>query len=472
MLDELNLFFNPESIAVVGASERPMTWGYMTARNAVESGFKGKIYLVNPRSRKLFGLEVYPNISSTPSNVDLALITTPLQSVQSVIEECGAAGVKAAVVVTSGFSEVGADGVKLQSRIGEAARSNGVRVVGPNCNSLFNASRNLNITSIPSRFIKPSPIAFISQSGYIGQGLTIWGSSRNLHFGKFVSTGNECDLTCIDFLEFLGDDDSVEAIMLYVEQLRDGRRFIDVARSLSGKKPLVVLKGGRTEAGGRAASSHTAALSGANSLYRAVFRQSGAIQTYTDREMLVTATALIELPRLRGSSIGIITVGGGYGVMLTDVISEEGLSVPEPPEGLSRKLRELLPELRVSVRNPIDIGATWPLDLKKAYDVAEALMSDRNFDGVVIHDLTDAIHFKQYYGVESNLEETKQIGELSALMRKYGKPLLLTSSIDRSESSVMRKLEAMGVRVYSVREAALMLRNLLRKNFTSSVYEF
>ncbi len=455
----MQCFLGPKSIAIVGASDRPFSWGYMITKNALESGFKGEVHLVNPHANMLFNRRAYSSIGKILGKIDLAVIVVPPQIVPQVIEECGSAGIKAAVVVTSGFSEAGREGALLENKLVEAARKENVRILGPNCNGVFNVSSSLNVSSISNMFLRDSGIAFLSQSGYLGHTLTVWGSRRNYHFGKFVATGNECDLSCVDFLEYLGEDTSVRAIMMYIEGLEDGRRFLDVAKKVSSKKPIIAIKAGRTREGSRAASSHTGALAGASVLYDTSFRQAGVIQVSSIEDMLRASAASVELPRLTGNRICILTLGGGCGVLLTDALASSGMEVPELSEDLKNELRRLIPQPRASVKNPIDLGAAWPLELNVVLGIIELILSQPDIDGLVIHDITDALKFPKYFEPDAKIGgELEFLEAMFRLVDRFGKPILAGSTMTGEENEFVSALQSKGHRVHnSINEIATIL---------------
>ncbi|RLE57312.1 MAG: acetyl CoA synthetase [Thermoprotei archaeon] len=345
--------FNPRSIAVIGASRDPKKIGYQILKNIIEYGFKGKVYPVNPKADEILGLKCYKSILDIPDEVDVAVISIPAQYVLPVVEECGKKGVKALIVISSGFGEVG--NVELERKLVETARKYGMRILGPNIFGLYYGPARLNATFGPKEVI-PGNIAFVSQSGALGIALMGWTIAKGVALSAVVSMGNKADIDDADVLEYFETDPNTKVILIYMEGIRPGlgRRFVEVARRVSKKKPIIVIKAGRTERGAAAAASHTGALAGADAIYNAAFKQAGVLRAIGFEEAFDWAKALSMLPPPKGENAVIITNGGGAGVMATDAAVECGIRLMEMPPDLQERFRKYMPPFG-SPKNPIDL---------------------------------------------------------------------------------------------------------------------
>ena len=340
---------------MIGASNSPAKWGSIILANILNGGFKGSVYPVNPGQESISGLKCYPSVNHIPEPVDLALITTPAVTVPDLIDECGAKKIPMVIVVTSDFSESGPEGTKLERLVVEKARFYGINIVGPNTMGVFCARSQLQALMPPVNPV-PGSISMFSQSGNIGSQLLFWGAAEGVGFEKFVSSGNEGDLTYLDYLRYFGDDDATRVILAYLEGVEPDSNLLEIAREISYKKPIITFKGGRTAVGGKAAASHSGAMAGSMEIYRAVFRQSGMIHAETSQQFMDCAKTFSIYPIARGKRIGILTLGGGWGVITADACIENGLVVPPLSEDLKERFSQLLPKYW-SQDNPVDMVA-------------------------------------------------------------------------------------------------------------------
>jgi acetyl coenzyme A synthetase (ADP forming)-like protein len=352
-------FLEPRAVAVIGASREPGTVGGQLFHNALESGFDGVVYPVNPSAEVVQSVRAYPSIAEVPDEVDLAVIAVPAPVVIDVARECADKGVPALVVISAGFAETGPDGAELQRRLVDVCRAAGMRLVGPNCLGILNTAQraHLNVTFAPATPPR-GRVGFATQSGALGLALIDLASDRGLGVSSFASIGNRADITANDFLEYWEEDDATNVALLYIESFSDPRRFSRVARRLGPRMPIVVVKSGRSAAGERATSSHTGALLAASDVtVDALFEQAGVIRTDSLAELLDVASLLENQPLPRGRSVGIITNAGGPGIMCADACEAGGLEVPELPQDIRARLRELLPA-EAGLLNPVDMIAT------------------------------------------------------------------------------------------------------------------
>jgi acyl-CoA synthetase (NDP forming) len=345
--------FNPRSIAVVGASNQPGKWGFLLPMNIIGGGYRGKLYMVNPGEERVLGFPAYPSLAQVPGPVDLVVVAIPARKVPEVVRQAAEKGVKNVLVVSSNFSEVGGEGAELERRMAEMANGAGITIVGPNTMGLYSSSSRLLCIGAPVRPL-PGKVGFVSQSGNLGVQMLTWGRRRGLGFSRFVGCGNSANTDITDYLEYLGRDPETEVILLYVEGVKDGRRFLEVAAGITPRKPVVVLKTGKGEQGKRAVLSHSGALAGPYELFRGAMRQAGILEVETTEEMLDLAMALSSLPVPPGARVAVLTLGGGWGVVATDALEREGLELSELPPEL---IRELDPHLPVfwSRKNPVDL---------------------------------------------------------------------------------------------------------------------
>jgi len=375
--------FNPSSVAVIGASEKQGSLGRAIMENLLAK-YKGKIYAVNIRGDTVFGLPVYRSILDVPDNVDLAVIIIPAKFVPDVVDQCGKKGVKATVIISAGFKEIGESGAKLEEKTVEIARKYGIRILGPNCLGIYNTSSGLDLIFNPNdRQDKPPAgnVAFLSQSGALGAACLDYFANNQIGLSSFVSYGNAADIDESELVEYFGYDEKTKVISMYVEGLKDGRKFVNIAKKITSRKPIVILKAGKTQAGSRAAKSHTGALSGDIALYNAAFKQIGIIQAASMEDLFVKIKALSMQRPAKGNRVCILTNGGGAGVLATDATEHNGLVLASLQDETISQLKSVLPE-SASPYNPVDILGDAPTErYTNAFDI---LKKDPGIDAIVV----------------------------------------------------------------------------------------
>lgn len=378
----LHSLMNPESIAIVGASNNPMKMGTMHALSIIKDGFKGRFYPIHPREKTVLGFEAYAAPKDLPEAPDLAIFVLPSKHLLGLFEAFGRKGTKYAIVITAGFKEIGTDGADLEQQLKDIAVTYGMRFIGPNCMGVVNREAVLNTTVMPL-LGKPGKLGMISQSGtYVAQTI-VYLQKRGIHFSKAVSVGNEADVNIIDVLEYLGDDDYTTAVAMYIETIRDPRRFLEVARKITPCKPVIVQYVGGSEAGGRAGLSHTGAMAGKNYLYDGLFRQAGVIRVNTIEDLYTQGWALATQPRIRGDRVGIITNSGGPGSAIADTCEANGCVMPVFTASLQEKIKPLMPP-HAPCGNPVDL--TFSMDMAIMTDtIVDIVMQSGEVDGVVLH---------------------------------------------------------------------------------------
>ena len=357
-MNERNLdqLFNPQRIALVGASATPFKWGSIIPLNILKGNYQGKVFPVNPGLETILGHKCHPSVEDIPGPVDVALVFTPAPTVPGIVEQCGKKGIPFLVIVTADFSETGPEGAALEDQVIKMAQKYGLRLVGPNSMGIFSSQTDLHALMPPTMPMK-GRAAMFSQSGNVGVQMLAWGIDEGVGFDKFVSSGNEADLNSADYLAYFGEDENTRVILAYMEGIAPGLDLYPVAKAASLKKPVLLFKGGRTRAGGKAAASHSGAIAGSNRVFNSAMRQAGVIQIQTSQAMMDSAKAFSNLPLPRGKRVAILTRGGGWGVITSDACEECGLSIPPLPEELIKKIDKHLPSYW-SRGNPVDMVAT------------------------------------------------------------------------------------------------------------------
>lgn len=350
---KLEAFLNPRSVAVIGASREEKKVGHRILRNLINSGFKGGIYPVNPNADVILGYKCYRSVSEIEEDVDLAIIAVPAKAVLESVEECGKKGVKGVVVISAGFSETGREGLMLEKQLVSKCREYGMRLQGPNCLGLINSKIGLNASFAPTSPI-PGNISIVSQSGALGSAILNWAGFNSMGLASFISVGNEADLTIADFLDAFIENENTRVVGVYMEGVKNGERFLEVAKKLSRKKPLVVLKSGTTEIGIKAVSSHTGSLAGSDIAFSAACKKTGALRVETMKEFFDLLFAFQDQPLPKGKNVLVITNGGGPGVLAVDACEKLGLSLPLLEKDLIEDLRKRFPP-HASLGNPLDV---------------------------------------------------------------------------------------------------------------------
>jgi len=377
----LERFFNPKSIAIIGAKPKERSVGWGLVKNALEGKSKRKIFAINPNKKEVLGIKCLPSIKSVRGPVDLAVIAIPAKIVPEVVKECCQKKVGGIIIVSSGFAEIGKKGRVLQKNITKMVKKAEIPLLGPNCLGIIRPSIKLNVSFAP---VTPpqGKIAFISQSGALIDSVLDKALLENYGFSVIISYGNEADLSLSDFLEWLKEDEETKAVALYLEGTKNGRRFMTTAKELLESKPIAVLKAGRTKAGSQAVTTHTASLAGSYEIYSAVFKQTGIIETETIEELFDLSKALAWQPRCK-NGIGIITNGGGCGVLMTDYCQELGIKLPKLNKSTIQKLeksKKMHPAC--SERNPLDILGDA---LSDRYRVGiESLLGQQDIYGILV----------------------------------------------------------------------------------------
>ena len=373
----LSNVLEPDSIAVIGASSNREKWGYRILDNIISGGYSGEVYPVNPNEDEVLGMRCYPSVLDLPHRVDLGIIAVPAGSVPTVLEECGRIGVRGVVIVSAGFSEVGNS--ELENRVRDIARDYKMRMIGPNTFGFINTHLHLNASIIP-QMPEKGGISFVTQSGTFGLALVDWAASQQMGLHLVVGVGNKADVDDSDILAYLSADRHTKTIMMYIEGIERGRRFIDVASRI--RKPVLALKAGRSRAGSKAALSHTGSLAGTDRIYDGAFKQAGVIRAGTLEELFDSALALaLSISPPAGSGIGIISNGGGAAILAADLCEDLGLHLPDLSDDTVRMLKDVLPVIATPA-NPLDTAGDGSYEMFK--DVTEIVLSDRSINALLV----------------------------------------------------------------------------------------
>lgn len=411
----LDFLFSPRSIAVIGVSRRRQSVGQAVFSNILFNNYKGTVYPVNPRAQSILGVKCFADILDIQDKIDLAVIITPSKIVPKVLQDCGDKGVKAVVVISAGFKEIGKDGLRLEEKIKNIAKKYGISLLGPNCLGLINTDPAVSMNaSFATTTPKQGNISFITQSGALCTVVLDYAKGENIGFAKFVSMGNKVDITENDLLLALKDDSKTEVILMYLEDLSDEREFIRIARQITGEipkvKPIIAVKSGRTIPGARAALSHTGSLAASDEVYDAIFAQCGVLRVNSVEELFEAALAFANQPLPRGDRVAVVTNAGGPGIMATDACIRHGLKMATLGKRTYAKLRKSLPE-SASIQNPVDLVGDARHD---RYQLAlDATLADKGVDGLIVILTPQAM---------TDIEEIART--ISKVASRYPKPVL------------------------------------------------
>ena len=381
MTDSFDAFFNPRGVAVVGASGKPSKLGYAVARNLIRSGYGGIVHLVNPEGGGLFEHTMYASVAEIPDPVDLAVVIVPAAAAAQSLREIGLRGIRAAILTSGGFREVGPQGARREADVVEVCKEFGIRLIGPNCVGLLDTHLPLDTTFLPPPAPSKGDLALLSHSGAFCAAVIDWSRAQGFGFSRLVSLGNQADLTESDLLPSLARHPHTKAICLYLETISDGRKFLAATTGVSADQPVVALKVGRTASGQKAAASHTGALAGSERAVNAAFERAGVLRAASAEQMFDWARALSACPLPAGKRMAILTNAGGPGVMAADALEAEGLSLAALSDETATRLEQILPTA-ASVHNPVDMLAS--ASPQQYADCLSALLADAAVDGVLV----------------------------------------------------------------------------------------
>ena len=446
----LDLFFHPKTIAVVGASENIYSYGNRFIQTMLDFGYNGKMYAVNHNGEQVLGHKVYRTIADIPDKIDLAFITIPARFLVESLKECIAKDIKAAVAFTAGFSEMGEQGRAIEKEVVETARGR-IRVIGPNCFGPYCPGGGITVLTGGEFSRESGPVALTAQSGQLSECIIARALGEGIRYSKFASYGNACDVNESDLLDFLMDDPDTKIITSYLEGVKEGRRYFDIARRNSGKKPMVIWKVGLTGMGATASASHTGSLAGSSVAWDAFFRQTGAVKVSNLDEMTDTTVGFCCLPEGCGMRVAYISGGGAGTVIGADACETVGMEMPAFSQETEQKLKELLPGVGQSYRNPIDIGNPHP-PIKLLESLLEAMSADPSTDVIVIRRVLFSVKMSKIFSGSTAPSEAEQQGLLEVpvnVMKKYKKPIIVILPDDMTGlKSIYLEEERRGIRDY------------------------
>ncbi|HMB20899.1 MAG TPA: CoA-binding protein [Spirochaetota bacterium] len=473
----LHSLFCPRSIAIVGASDTLFKWGAYIMSNILDGGFTGKVYPVSVSKSIVFGRETYKSVRDIEDKVDLVFITTPAQTVMAVLEDCRDSGVTNVVMVTSGFSETGEDGARMEKEVERFAIENGMHIVGPNTMGIVNTHCSLYATGSIVRPV-PGGISIVAQSGNLGNQIMEWAEQEKIGIAKFVGSGNEGVLKVEDYLEYFMDDEDTSVVLMYIEGIDDGKRFMDVASRVTARKPVIALKAGRTQSGSQAAQSHTGAMSGSHVIFESVMKQTGIVIARTPSELLTLSAAFDSFPVPADNRVGIITLGGGWGVVTADECEERDLSIPQLPADVMEKLDKRLPPFW-SKANPVDL--VGQPDIVLFEESIEYMAASDSFDAIITLGMVGSKQFalraaeaamnlgnlskEEYQKFKDNLDQYQMdfLDKIILITEKYGKPILPVSLAKTDYDEMVHQLKGSKYKLViygSPEEAVLCLQKM------------
>jgi acetyl coenzyme A synthetase (ADP forming)-like protein len=438
---KLDYFFTPKSVAVIGVSRNTKKVGHVIFRNFVEGGFKGKLYPVNPKVDEILGYKSYPSVLKIPGKIDLAVISIPAPIVPKIMEECGKKGISAVIIITGGFKEIGRK--DLEDDVIKVLKKYRIRVIGPNCVGVFDPYSEVDTFFLPKyKLERPGKgdIAFISQSGALGSVVLDWMSMKGYKISKFISYGNAADVDEADLIDYLSNDDKTKVICAYFEGVKQGRKFYEIASKVTGRKPVIALKGGKTAEGNNAVSSHTGSLAGQAEIYSAAFRQSGVIEAESLEEIFDFARVLSTQPVPKGNRVQVITDGGGFGVLATDWIIKNGLKLAKMKPDTIKRMRNSLPN-HVVLKNPIDL--TGDANVGRYKVAMEAAVDDDNVDMIVVITL---------FQIPTLTAEITDV--ISSYAERSDKPIIVIAAGGRFTEVLKKSMEDFGIPTFSYPEKA------------------
>jgi acetyltransferase len=442
----LNALFNPKSIAVIGASNRPLTIGYRITQNLKDIGFKGPIYPVNPKDPEINGLKSYPSISAITDKVDLAHIVVKNTFVPAILEDCGKKGVKFVIINTAGFKEIGGEGIDLEKKIVETAQKYGIRIFGPNCQGVMNTEEtNPVYANFTFTRIKPGRISVLAQSGGVGEVIIQRLSELNTGIRMYASNGNAADISIPEILSYWSQDDKTKVIILHIESLSKPQEFIKICSEITKRKPILGMKTGRTALGARAVASHTGSLMKADTAIEAIFDKCGIVSFHNQEDICQAAIAFSSQPIPAGPNVGIITNTGGPAIIATDECVEGGLNIPDLLEETKQLLKgKLFPEATIS--NPTDVLATAG---PKEYSAAiEAMLDDPNINSILVNFVTP--FFVDCAGVAREMKRIAQ--EIQPVKQK---PIIAVVMTDKKQwAETLDIIKSSGIPAYDLPETA------------------
>ena len=454
----LERVFNPRSVAVIGASEVPGKAAERRTRSLIQGGYRGDIYLINPKRSELFGRKAYPNITAIEKEVDLVMIVVAPKFLVPAVADSVKMGAKGIIIITAGLGETGEEGKKIEAQILQESAKAGAYVIGPNCSGMFSASARVNLLGVPP--LKEGSISVLAQSGNVIDSLTHYAGVRGVGFSKIISLGNAIGVSFPEYIAYLKDDPNTKAVMIYLEGIKDGNRLVQVARETAGEKPVIALKVGRSKAGARAAASHTGSLAGDALIVDAAFRQAGIVRVGNVDELFDMAHAFSTCPIPRGNRVAILSEGGGDNSIAADNAEIHGMEVPVFSRETQERMKPFLLE-GMPASNPIDYGGTAEENPHMITECVRVCMEDDQVDGIYLTGFFGG--FKDIIAPHVAELEEQTSRDLVGLVNEKKKPIFVHTSFAREPIKSLEILKAGGVPVFESSERAAQCLSALMK---------
>ena len=448
---------NAESVAIVGATKSETKRGYQAIRTLLDEKFEGKIYPVNPKEKNILGLKCYKKVSDIEDPVDIVLITTPANTIPAILDDCGKKGVYGAVIIAAGFGELGDEGRKKEEEMVVAARKNNVRLIGPNTSGMINKKNNLNLVGLHD--VPKGDIALLTQSGNMALTLITEATVKSRKgISYYIGVGNEADIKFHEYLEFFQNDPDTKAILMYVEGMRDGRKFLQQAYKTTVEKPIILLKSGRSSIGKRSAGSHTGALAGMSEVAKGAFERVGIVVIENSDELFPAAETLSSLPPIKNNNVAILADGGGHATIAADILTDLGINIPALSEKTQAKLKKILP-FTASVPNPVDVAGGTDSNPAIFADCAEIILKDANVGGLLIVGLFGGYGIR--FAESLALVEEDASHMMGKMVKKYNKPIVLHSLYSAKKPHSLDLLRYYNIPVYDSLDVACKCISLL-----------
>ncbi|MGE4519857.1 MAG: acetate--CoA ligase family protein [Desulfobacteraceae bacterium] len=436
--------FKPDSVAIIGASRDETKRGFRAVSTLLEERYEGAVYPINPREKRILGLKTYPSVLAVKEKIDLALITLPADKVLNAVYECGEKGVAGVIIIAGGFGESGHQGKSREAEIVEAAKKYGMRIIGPNTSGFINVGINLDLVGIKD--VPKGRIALLTQSGNIALHMITEAKLKSMSgFSYYVGVGNEADLQFYEYLRYFADDPETNTILMYVEGLRNGREFLKQAYNTTLKKPVVMLKSGRSSSGKMAAGSHTGSLAGISEVARNAFRRVGIINIEKSEELFPVAESLSSLPPIKNNNVAILADGGGHATISADTLTDLGVNIPVLSPETQKKLKAILPN-NANVSNPVDVAGGTDSDPGVFAECAKILITDPNVGGVLIAGLFGGYGIR--FAEKLKFAEEDAAHRMGKMVEKYKKPIVLQSLYNFARPHSLDLLRYYGIPVY------------------------
>ncbi|UCF90357.1 MAG: acetate--CoA ligase family protein [Desulfobacterales bacterium] len=446
----LDRILNADSVAIVGASKNETKRGFQAIRTLLDEKYEGVIYPVNPKEKSVLGFKCYPHVADIEGPVDVALVATPAATIPAVLEDCGRKGVQGAVLLAGGFGEVGLDGRMLEEKVVATARQYNIRLIGPNTSGMLNLKKNLNLVGL--REAPKGNIALLSQSGNMALTLITEAKIKSRKgFSYYVGVGNEADIKFHEYLEFFGQDPDTRAILMYVEGLREGRKFLQQAYKTTLEKPIILLKSGRSTTGKRSAGSHTGALAGMSEVAKGAFQRAGIIVIENSDELFPAAETLSSCPPIKNNRVAILADGGGHATIVADLLTDLGLVIPELSAKTQARLKQILPAA-ASVPNPVDVAGGTDADPSIFADCADIILKDPHIGGLLIVGLFGGYGIRFAESLAWMEEEAAHM--MGKIVKKRKKPIVVHSLYNSAKPHSLELLRYYSIPVYDSLDVA------------------